>query len=183
MHCVAGIKENQVRVRETSCFCAACCQKENYKSQMCAGWKDTHDKTMISNDDKDKDKDKEEPRNDQETSGSCNTDVSIDEGDFVAVVYRFNSNTYVGKVNRYDEDDVFVSFMVPSTRKIEVSASFQWPTNEDKIWVSRGDVLCVISSPTSLPSHSKRSKPSFGLDKKSTLITIQELERKWSKKH
>ena len=40
--------------------------------------KDTHDKTMISNDDKDKDK--EEPRNDQETSGSCNTDVSIDEG-------------------------------------------------------------------------------------------------------
>ena len=76
---------------------------------MCAGWtehllkKDTYDKTMISNDDKDKDK--EEPRNDQETSGSCNTDVSIDVGDFVAAVYRFNSNTYVGKVIRYDEDD------------------------------------------------------------------------------
>ena len=53
---------------------------------------------MISNDDKDKDK--EEPRNDRETSGSCNTDVSIDEGDFVAAVYGFNSNTHVGKVIR-----------------------------------------------------------------------------------
>ena len=42
---------------------------------MCAGWTehllktDTHNKTTISNDDQDKDK--EEPRNDQETSGSC----------------------------------------------------------------------------------------------------------------
>ena len=67
MHCVVGIKQNQVRVRETSCFMF---QKENDKSQMFAGWtehllkKDTHDKTTISNDDKDKDK--EEPRNDQE---------------------------------------------------------------------------------------------------------------------
>ena len=147
---------------------------------MCAGWtehllkKDTHDKTMISIDDKGKDKDKEEPRNDQETSGSCNTDVSNDEGDFVGAVCRFSSNTYVGKVVRYDEDDAFafVSFIVPSTRKIEVSTSFQWPTWEDKIWVSRGDILCVIPNPTSLPSYSKRSKPSFGLDK-GTLITIQ----------
>ena len=88
-------------------------------------------KTTISNDDKEKDK--EEPRNDQETSSSCNTDVSIDEGDFVAVVYRLNSNTYVGKVICYDDDDAFVSFMAPSTRKIEVSTSFQWPTKGDKI--------------------------------------------------
>ena len=105
VHCVVGIKQNQVRVRETSCFCAACCQKENDTSQTCAGWtkhllkKDTHDKTMISIDDKDKDN-KEEPRNSHQTSGSCNTDVSIEENDFVAAVYRFNSNTYVGKVIR-----------------------------------------------------------------------------------
>ena len=68
VHCVVGIKQNQVQVRKTSCFWAACCQKEYNKCQMCAGWtehllkKDTHDKTTISNDDKDKDK--EEPRND-----------------------------------------------------------------------------------------------------------------------
>ena len=124
VYCVVGIKQNQVRVRESSCFCAACCYKKNDKSQVCAGWtkhlwkKDTHDKTTISNNDKDKGK--KEPRNDQGISGSCNTDVSINDGDFVATVYRFNSNTYVGKVIRYDEDDAFVSFMVPSTRKIEV---------------------------------------------------------------
>ena len=108
----------------TSKLHASCCQKENDKSLMFAGWtehllkKDTHDKTTISNDDEDKDK--EEPRNDQETSGSCNTDVSIDEGDFVAAVYRFNSNTYLGKVIRYDKDDAFVSFMISSTIKIKV---------------------------------------------------------------
>ena len=99
---------------------------------MFAGWtkgwtehllkKDTNDKITISNDDKDKDK--EQPRNDQETSGSGNTDVSINEGDFVAAVYGFNSNTYVGKVIRYDEDDAFVSFMVPSTRKIKYRPHF-----------------------------------------------------------
>ena len=37
VHCVIGIKQNQVWVRETSCFCTACCQKENDKSRMCAG--------------------------------------------------------------------------------------------------------------------------------------------------
>ena len=161
--CVVGIKQNQVRVIETSCLCAACCQKENDKSQMC--WtehllkKDTYDKTTISNDDKDKDK--EEPCNDQEISGSCNTDVSIDEGDFVAAVYRFNSNTYVGKVIRYDEDDAFVSFMVPSRRKIEVKTSFQWPANEDKIWVSRGDIC--MSFPALHPCHHIQSKANHHL--------------------
>ena len=152
VHCVLGIKQNQVRAREASCFCAACFQKKNGKSQMCAGWtehllkKDTHHKTTISN--VDKDKDKEEPH-------SCNTDISIDESDFIAAVYRFNSNTYLGKVIRYNEDDAFMSFMVPSTRKIEVSTSFQWPTNEDKILGFSWRYTVCDSQPSSLRSHSK----------------------------
>ena len=178
VHCVKGIQANQVLVKETSCFCPSCKNKENL-SDMCHGWsKHALKKVPLE-------------RNQDEGNGNSErvstaivapTKVTIEESDFVAAVYRFNETTYIGKVVRFDEDDAFVSFMNGSSGQIGTSTSFYWPTNEDKVWVSRQDILCVIPPPAQLPTHSRRSKAKFGLDRK-TLITVQDLKLSWDRKH
>ena len=109
VHCVKGkgIQENQVLFQETSCFCPSCKNKENL-SNMCHGWS----KHALRKDPLERNQDEGDDNSERVSMAIvAPTNVSIEEGDFVAAVYRFNETTYIGKVVRFDEDDAFVSFM------------------------------------------------------------------------
>ena len=165
-------------MKETSCFCPSFKNKENL-SDMCHSWS----KHALKKDPLERNQNEGDDNSERvSTAIVAPTKGAIEEGDFVAAVYRFNETTYIGKVVRFDEDDAFVSFMNGSSGQIETSTSFHWPANEGKVWVSRQDILCVIPPPAQLPTHSRRSKARFGLDK-NTLITVHDPKLSWDRKH
>ena len=165
-------------MKETSCFCPSFKNKENL-SDMCHSWS----KHALKKDPLERNQDEGDDNSERvSTAIVAPTKGTIEEGDFFAAIYRFNETTYIGKVVRFDEDDAFVSFMNGSSGQIETSTSFHWPANEGKVWVSRQDIFCVIPPPAQLPTHSRRSKARFGLDK-NTLITVHDPKLSWDRKH
>ena len=69
----------------------------------------------------------------------------------VILLQPFIDLIQVGKVIRYNEDDAFVSFMVSSTRKIEVSTSFNGQRTKIKFRYLV-EIYCV-SFPALHPCH------------------------------
>ena len=115
VHCFKGIQANQVLVKETSRFCPSCKSKENL-SNMCHGWS----KHALKKDPLERNQDEGDDNSKRvSTAIVAPTKVAIEEGGFIAAVYRFNETTYIGKIVRFDEDDTFVSFMNGSSRQIE----------------------------------------------------------------
>ena len=95
--------------------------------------------------------------------------IEVKKQNYVCCLY--DNEAWVGLVEDVSEEhgDFFIRFMHPHGP----SKLFHWPNNEDTCWISEGDILCIIDSP-SLAS----SRRMYCLSKKDD-ARIARLWRKW----
>ena len=73
-------------------------------------------------------------------------------GHYVATVY--DSRWYVGKIVDIDDEESHIEITFMARRK----QFYQWPTQQDKIWVKANDILCGLSIPVSTGKSSRMFK-------------------------
>ena len=73
------------------------------------------------------------------------TRTDIQEGTFVIALYE--QRPYVGKVVDMDEEEFEITFMESGSK---VQKSLKWPRVEDKLWVSKQDVMCKVQEPQAI---------------------------------
>ena len=148
IHAVVGRGNNLILTSNVSCYCTDC-----IKGEACMSNQWTHNtlnvtKTdVVTHDSQPKSTPTISARQPdltteislQNKTVSLRSDVSI--GDFVAA--RYDGKVYIGKVLECDDDDgeVEITFM-QHVRKL-----LQWPKHEDKIWIDRQNVICIVSEP------------------------------------
>lgn len=71
------------------------------------------------------------------------------EGDFVAVIYEAEQQSYIGVFVDIVESDKagLESFMEPSVTFKSNSETFRRPKKPDEIWLKNSSVLCLIPPP------------------------------------
>lgn len=177
LHAVIGQGDSRILTRDTSCYCVACLNPES--SNMCDMW--TPASMHVQSKSKEENrlnvtpKTKEDITQDKnETISKCPDTInatvrgaadesthevdniqSSDEfqvGDYVSAVY--DSAWYIGLITDSDESEIEVNFM---QKKKQL---FQWPNQEDLIWIKKVDVLCKIESPVA----TGKSKRMFKLE-------------------
>ena len=134
-HAVLGLGHSQIKIRETSCYCEKC-----LAGDLCNTWKTERMRSSPSNESS-----APELETDPVASVSANipnkTVVQFRVDQYVAAVYE--SNWYVGKIVDVDEEESDIEITFMEKRK----KFYQWPRQQDKIWVKTDDILCSLAVP------------------------------------
>ena len=181
LHAIIGQGNSRILTRDTSCYCAACLNKEH--TNMCDMWTPVTmhveskskgnrvDTTPEAQDERILQPQGETTNNNNGTINTCedaivsNTEKEsrsydeyqvIEVGDYVAAVY--DDAWYIGLVSDSDESEVEVNFM---QKKKQL---YQWPKQEDLIWIKRDEVLCKIESPVATGKSKRMFKLESGTE-------------------
>lgn len=129
LHSVAGVSQEQIKIRATSCYCDKCLTAEGFEPSPTCGWTTC---TIL-----------------REVEGNIQNQLQLHTNDWVAAVY--DESWYIGQVDEIDnaDDEVLVSFMVKGKGK-HSGSTFKWPARKDDLWVSKSNVLCVIEPPAAV---------------------------------
>lgn len=66
----------------------------------------------------------------------------IQNGKFVAAKYE--SEVYIGKIVQSDSEQYEITFMESGSK---IKDCLKWPSREDKIWIDKGAVICIVDEP------------------------------------
>lgn len=154
IHAVKGKGNSNIAVRNTSCYCEICIVSS---SSTCSTWRNetVEPRSEILSSAKSPE-DNDTPQSEAIICDSINADTNIyiEEGDYVAAIYL--RNWYIGKITDVDKEDKTVEISFLERKK----KSFQWPCRPDVIWVQHSDIICKISPPV----HIGKSKRMLAMD-------------------
>ena len=141
IHCVVGLGNSKIKVKDVSCYCNTCLSGVTCESE----WKDEITQSVVRNEIVNNNDDR---MNDQIYRTVETVDDNLDtedvpsvflEGDFVAAVYE--NRWYIGRVVELDNLECEISFMAKSKNL------FKWPNSPDEVWIRIDAILCKISEP------------------------------------
>ena len=140
IHAVVGREKGSILVADVSCYCQNCID-EKYCDDY---WTEAHVREKMVTKDTCEQRDTDI---DEMASKSHRDDNMADNGsdktlylpeEFVAA--RYGKGWYVGKILQVDEEDQDVEITFLQTEK----GLFQWPSQEDIIWVSMKNIICKV---------------------------------------
>ena len=163
--------------RETSCFSPCCWSGMSFHPQ-CEGWtrhiqlKEKHPfPTAEPTPQAEEDDDPAEPT--PQVEATCPPDnplptatlplpmpEPLDVGDFVLAWY--SGELYVGRVLEVD-GEIHVDFMVNTPKN---PLTYQWPSQKDRLWMQRADILAKIDPPTPTGRSQRAFKLSEAAERK-----------------
>lgn len=154
VHSVFPAGNNEVFVKQTSCFCEECFSNGEFMAK-CEGWikHKIVSQSDLSNENEIQIEIQDETEIIDELPGSVEPMASFAENDFVAAVY--NNYWYIGKIVKYDPSDDELPFNVSFMEhgKGKICPTFKWPSKDDSIWISAKDILCSVDTPTPFGSR------------------------------
>lgn len=154
VHSVFPAGNNEVFVKQTSCFCKECFSNGEFMAK-CEGWikHKIVSQSDLSNENEIQIEIQDEMEIIDELPECVEPMASFAENDFVAAVY--NNYWYIGKIVKYDPSDDELPFNVSFMEhgKGKICPTFKWPNKDDSIWISAKDILCSVDTPTPFGSR------------------------------
>ena len=146
VHSVIALSSENIKTRETTCVCQDCFQQNGINEDTRCSWIKhclTKKKQKIENI-------QEDNNNVLEHKIQSHTDdatFGMKENDFVIILYE--KKHYIGQIIDCDDEDNEVE--VRCMEKCgKVEGRFKWPRVEDKIWISKNNVLKVVEEPKAM---------------------------------